>query len=62
MISRLTSAVIDHVAAGMSPSEATALVVMGKHISADAVRRIELVAGAYMRRLEAERAIRRGAA
>lgn len=62
MISRLTSAAIDLVASGWSPSEATAFVVMGKSVSPDAVRRIELISGAYLRRLEAERAIRRGAA
>ena len=52
---------IDLVASGWSPSEATAFVVMGKSISPDAVRRIELIAGSYLRRLDAERAVRRSA-
>lgn len=59
MISRLTSAAIDLVASGWSASDATAFVIMGKSVSPDAVRRIELIAAAYLRRLDAERAIRR---
>lgn len=59
MIAAITQKAIDLAAAGMSASEATAFVVQGKSISCGAVRRIEVVVAAYLRRLDAERAVRR---
>lgn len=59
MIAAITSRAIALVASGMSPSDATALVVMGKSVSPGAIQRIELIASAYLRRLEAECAVRR---
>lgn len=58
----ITARAIEYVAAGHSPSDATVLAVQGRSISPAAIRRVEMIASAYLRRLDAERAVRRGAA
>jgi hypothetical protein len=58
-MSAITTRAIELAAAGMSPSEATAFAVQGRSISASAVQRVEMIVSAYLRRLDAERAIRR---
>jgi hypothetical protein len=61
-VNAITTRALEHVAAGMSPSDAAVLATMGRSISPAAIRRVELIASAYLRRLDSERAIRRGAA
>jgi hypothetical protein len=60
-VNAITTRALEHVAAGHSPSDATVLAVQGRSISPEAIRRVEMIASAYLRRLDAERAVRRSA-
>ncbi|HKY50817.1 MAG TPA: hypothetical protein VJP45_06135 [Candidatus Limnocylindria bacterium] len=57
----ITKDAIERCRAGFSPSDATALAVMGKPVTPEAIRRIETIVTADLARCERERAERRAA-
>jgi hypothetical protein len=59
VISAITTRALELAAAGMSPSEATAMAVMGRSISAAAVIRVEAIVSADLRRRQRQAAERR---
>lgn len=57
----ITTDALERCRAGFSPSDATVLATMGRTITATAIRRVELIVEADLRRREREAADRRKA-
>jgi hypothetical protein len=60
-VNAITTRALEHCRAGMSPSEATVIAIMGRSISPTAIARVELIVSADLRRRQREAAERRGA-
>jgi hypothetical protein len=58
-MSAITSRALDLCRAGMSPSDATAMAVMGRSIAPAAIQRVEAIVAADLRRRQREAAARR---